>query len=68
MRNGEKMSIEQDIAQLKEAFREYIKLKIEEESQKEMDNGNHSDKWSAESVVGRKYKPVFDALDGYRRY
>ena len=62
------MSIEQDIAQLKEAFREYIKLKIEEESQKEMNDGNYSSKWTAEIVVEEKYKRVFDALDGCGRY
>jgi len=62
------MGIEEEINNLKEAFREYIRLKIEEDTQKEFGTGNHSERWSAESVVEQKYKRVFDALDGCGRY
>ncbi len=62
------MGIEHDIESLKEAFREYIKLKIEEETQIEMDTGNYSDKWGVETMVIGKYKPVLDALDGHGGY
>ena len=62
------MGIEQDISDLKEAFREYIRLKIEKESKGEFDTGNYSDRWEAESVVERKYKSVLDALDGRGGY
>lgn len=62
------MSIERDITQLKDAFREYIQIKIEDESQKEMDAGNYPDKWDAEIAVREKYKRVFDALDGHGEY
>ena len=59
------MSIEKDISQLKEAFREFIKVKIDEESDKLVDSGRYPTKWDAEYEVEKKYKRVFDALDGH---
>jgi hypothetical protein len=56
------MGIEQDIISLKEAFHEYIKLKMEEEVEKEMNTDNYSRRWDAEEKVDEKYKRVFDAL------
>ena len=62
------MGIEQEISQLKEAFREYINLKIEEDTQKEMDTSDSLDEWEVKYEVEKKYKRIFDALDGNGRY
>ena len=58
------MTLESDISELKEAFREYIKIKIHEEAERRI-NEFDGDMWKAElDIENGKYKSVLYALDG----